>query len=72
VPESHHLNCFRLILYTIVKVIPNPTQMDTPYAGETYVRRDRSDMGLCRDELESLLDGFTKGVWSGWPVQIPP
>jgi hypothetical protein len=72
VPESHYFNHNGVVLYAIVKVIANPTQMDAAYARETYVRRGASDIRLCGQELECALNRFAKRLRSGSPVQIPP
>ena len=68
VPERQNLDGFRLILYTIVEMIADAAQVNAPYARETYIRRDRSDVWLRGDERESSLDGFAKCIWSGWPI----
>ena len=50
-PESDHFN--GIVSDSIVKMIANTAQMDTPHACELDVRGSSSEKGVAGDELEA-------------------
>jgi hypothetical protein len=71
-PESQDFDGLGLPQHAIVQMVADLAQMDAACAGQSYVRRDRTDIRLGGHELESAFEGFAERVWGSSSVQISP
>ncbi len=69
-PERKHLNV--TAAETIVEVITNPREMQTPYTFHTGVQNRRANTGLRAQKRESLREILVEGFRYNITIFVPP
>ena len=72
VPQGEDLYGLGGFSHSIIEVVVNATEMDTPHAGKLGIRGPGSDLRLSRDEFQRALDLLAKRAGSLRTIGVPP
>ena len=72
-PERHDFNALRRrSVHAIVDVVPDSVQKDSPHTSQPRISRKRANEGICRDQIQSVVDVFRERERRLRSILIPP